>query len=209
MKKHILALIILGFSAIYAQDTLSSGRLVYKIEHRDKPATYDTIWYAPGVFRSQWGLNDYHKMLNYSREGKDTVVTTKKDYENFMKLQLKIKKVKTVLKDHDTLTVAGILCQKAIVTVIKQNDSIEEYTVYYSPRIGGKHCNFTSFFEEIPGIPLSVSGKSVEKKDTLIEYAPLNPKDIHIPDFYQTGMHQRMMKDFKDKSKGKKASTVH
>ena len=49
MKKHILALILLGFSAMYAQDTLSSGRLVYKIEHRDKPATYDTIWYAPGL----------------------------------------------------------------------------------------------------------------------------------------------------------------
>ena len=126
-----------------------------------------------------------------------------------MKLQLKIKKVKTVFEDHDTLTVAGILCQKATVTVINQNDSIEEYTVYYSPRIGGKHCNFTSCFEEIPGIPLSVSGKSVENKDCLIEYSPLNPNDIHIPDFYQTGMHQRMMKDFKDKSKGKKASTVH
>jgi hypothetical protein len=205
MKKHILILLLIGISVGYAQDTLSSGRLVFKIEHSDKPATYDTIWYAPGVFRSQWGLNDYRKMLNYSREGKDTVVTTKKDYEKFMKLQLKIKNVKTVFKDHDTLTIAGILCQMAIVTVIKQNDSIEEYSVYYSPRIGGKHCNFTSFFEEIPGIPLSVSGKSVEKKDCLFEYAPLNSKDIYIPDFYQTGMHQRMMKDFREKQKGKKA----
>lgn len=202
MKRvQILSFLFLCISSIYAQDTLSSGRLVFEIGHANKPVTYDTIWYAPKIYRSEWGLTDYQKMLNYSREGKDTVITTKKEFDMIMKEQMKIKSVRTDFSDKDTLTILGILCTKAKVTVTKEDDSIVKYDVYFSPRIGGKQCNYSSEFYNIPGFPIYTTSAITGEYSRLIEYTHLNPSDIFIPNLFQTRIFKRMAKKHQQKNK--------
>ncbi|MEI6347085.1 MAG: hypothetical protein WCP69_03960 [Bacteroidota bacterium] len=197
MKKIILILFVVCSGAVFAQDSLSSGCLIFEHFQKNKPITYDTIWYAPGIYRWEWGLTDYKKRMNYFKKDNDTTITTEKE-ENAT-LKKRIKKVKTIFNDNDTLAIAGILCKKATLIVTMQSDSIETYYVYYSPRVGGKNCNYGSICAEISGFSLLLLDTNLAICDRLIEYKPLLPNNLYIPDYNQTIVYKLLKKKHRAK----------
>jgi hypothetical protein len=197
MKKIILILFVFCSGTLFAQDTLSSGCLIFEHFQKNKSTTYDTIWYASGIYRWEWGLTDYKKKVNYFKENNDTTITTEK--EDNATLKKRIKNVKTIFNDSDTLTIAGILCKKATLTVTMQSDSIETYYVYYSPCVGGKNCNYGSIYAEIPGFSLLLLDKNIAICDRLIEYKPLLPNNLYIPDYKQTTVYKQLKKKHRAK----------
>jgi len=199
MKKHIILLLLLGISTIYAQDKLTSGRLVFKQKNSIRELPNDTIWFSPSVVRTTCDYFDLDKKLDYYRlDNGDTVCLQKEAYEK--EAMRGVKKLKTFFYDKDTLTLAGIKCKKAVVRLQMQNDSIYEYVVYYSPRVGSKKTNYYPIYRDIPGIPLYISIGNEEGSVKLIEYKSLNPKDLYIPKLSDGFMFQWK----KEKRKNKK-----
>ena len=202
MKKQLFLFFLLGFSAIYAQDTLKSGRLVFKQKNSIRELPNDTLWYSPSVVRTTCNYFDLDKKMDYYRlDNGDTVCTTKEAYQK--EAMRGVKKIKTFFYDKDTLTLAGIICKKAVVRLQMENDSVYEYVVYYSSRVGSKKANYYSVYRDIPGIPLYLSINNGEGLVQLVEYKPLNPNDLFIPKLSDGFMFQWKNEKRKNKKEPK------
>jgi len=199
--KSIKLLILLCICSlkIFSQDTLSSGRLVFEQGNRLEKFKNDTIWYNINCYLNNIILYDYIKMEGYTLYNNgDTLIRNKDEFDR--STMYNVKKIKTKFYQSDTLTIAGIKCQKAVVNVTMKNDTISSYHVYYSSRVGGKNCNFSNIFYKIPGLPLSIYRDDIYcKKDDfyirLIEYKPLNKKDFFIPKFTDSRYYKKLKKN--------------
>lgn len=181
MRIKTLIILLMYASALYAQDTLTSGRLVFKQKNSRFQLPNDTIWYSPSIKRTTCEYFDLNKKLHYYRLDNNDIVCIKKEVDEKEAMR-GVKKLKTFFYDNDTLTFAGVKCNKAVVQLQMQNDSIYRYSVYYSLQVGSKKANYYNIYRDIPGIPLYIS--NADNDDyciELVEYKPLNISDLVIP----------------------------
>lgn len=193
MRKKMFLTAMMAFLAVAVFSQITTGKVSYDVYlSSDNPqmsayieqmeSSLMEIFFDGGKTRNDFFMGEMSTTHTISIQGEDTTLllmdnmylgkvalkVTENEEDESGEYSFKVKSVELI--DGETKEVAGYQCKKAVVTY--DNDFSTE--VWYTEEIKPEHRVGQYLFEEIPGMPLEMTGKNFGMDMKIVAYEVSN-----------------------------------